>query len=117
MDPSTFNRITKALADPRRFDMLELIVERDELSCGEVVEHFPIGQSTVSHHLRILVDAGLVAVRRLGQHALFRVRRSHVEDYLDTLKQRLCEPHQPRRIAAASSSRARHAGDREWAAP
>ncbi|MEQ9322982.1 MAG: metalloregulator ArsR/SmtB family transcription factor [Polyangiaceae bacterium] len=84
-----FLRIAKALADPRRLEILELLSAAGELTCGEVVEGISVGQSTVSHHLRILVDSGLVSVRRCGQHALYRVQRGSLEGYLKVLRQRL----------------------------
>lgn len=89
MEPVRFLRIAKALADPRRLEILELLSASGEITCGDVVDGISVGQSTVSHHLRILVDSGLVSVRRSGQHALYRVRRGSLEGYLTMLRRRL----------------------------
>jgi DNA-binding transcriptional ArsR family regulator len=53
---------------------------RDEpRSVGEIAEHFDISQQAVSQHLRVLHDAGLVAVRPEGQRRLYMVRPEGLE--------------------------------------
>jgi DNA-binding transcriptional ArsR family regulator len=67
-----------ALAEPRRRAMLMLV--RDEpRSVGQIAEHFDITQQAVSQHLRVLHDAGLVAVRPEGQRRLYVVRPEGLE--------------------------------------
>jgi DNA-binding transcriptional ArsR family regulator len=67
-----------ALAEPRRRAMLMLV--RDEpRSVNEIAEHFDISQQAVSQHLRVLRDAGLVAVRPQGQRRLYVVRPEGLE--------------------------------------
>ena len=67
-----------ALAEPRRRAMLRLV--RDEpRSVGEIAAHFDISQQAVSQHLRVLHDAGLVAVRPEGQRRLYVVRPEGLE--------------------------------------
>jgi ArsR family transcriptional regulator len=50
----------KALAHPARLDILDVLARRGSCVCGEIVEVMPLAQSTVSEHLRILKQAGLV---------------------------------------------------------
>ena len=67
-----------ALAEPRRRAMLVLV--RDEpRSVGDIAAHFEISQQAVSQHLRVLHDAGLVAVRPEGQRRLYSVRPEGLE--------------------------------------
>jgi DNA-binding transcriptional ArsR family regulator len=62
-----------ALAEPNRQRMLRLV--RDEpRSVGEIAAEFNITQQAVSHHLQVLKDAGLVAVRQDGQRRLYELR-------------------------------------------
>jgi ArsR family transcriptional regulator, arsenate/arsenite/antimonite-responsive transcriptional repressor len=82
-------RIAKALADDRRFEILEAIAGAGELSCKALCERFPITQATVSHHLKGLYTAGLVAVRQDGQMRLYRSRPEMLEAYLAQLDRRL----------------------------
>ena len=90
MDAAQFQKIAKALADPRRFEILEVITSAgSELCCGAVVECFPVAQATVSHHLKELVDAGLVEARAEGQFKLLRARPDVLEEYARELRRRL----------------------------
>ena len=63
----------QALADPRRRDILRLV--RDEpRSVNEIAGHFDVTQQAISLHLKVLKEAGLVAVRPQGQRRLYVVR-------------------------------------------
>ena len=62
-----------ALADPSRRHILDLLRIR-ERSAGEIVAALPIGQPGVSKHLRLLREAGLVAVRGDGQRRIYSLR-------------------------------------------
>lgn len=57
----------KALSDPTRLRLLTMLAERDESLCVcELTEQFDLHQPTISHHIRILKDAGLVAGEKRG---------------------------------------------------
>lgn len=62
----------RALADPTRRRILELLTERDR-TAGEIAEHFPMAFASVSHHLGILKAADLVAGEREGQFIRYRL--------------------------------------------
>jgi DNA-binding transcriptional ArsR family regulator len=64
--------VFRALADPTRREILELLARKD-LTAGEIAERFPIAFPSVSRHLGILKDAGLVAAEREGQHIRYRL--------------------------------------------
>ncbi len=85
-----FQRISKALADPHRCEILEWLAPRGELSCMDLTERLPVTQATVSHHLKELSNAGLLACRRQGQFAYYRVCSEVIEAYLDELRRRVC---------------------------
>jgi DNA-binding transcriptional ArsR family regulator len=63
----------KALADPTRQEIMSLICCR-ELSVGVIVEAVGVSQPTVSHHLAILKEAGLVSIRNEGKHAYYTLK-------------------------------------------
>jgi len=73
MDETKLLRVLKALADPKRFKMVQEIAAAGELTCGQVGERFPLSQPTISHHLKILTDAGLLVVREAGQQHFISV--------------------------------------------
>ncbi len=87
-DSRQFEKISKALADPRRVEVFEMISEYGETSCGNITKKFPVKQSTISHHLRILVESGLVDVRREGQFGYFSPHKDVVESYINELRKR-----------------------------
>ena len=62
----------RALADPTRRKILELLAEGDR-TAGEIAEQFPIAFASVSHHLGVLKAAGLVAAEREGQFIRYRL--------------------------------------------
>jgi ArsR family transcriptional regulator len=53
-------KLTWALAHPARVRIVRLLLSRNSCVCGEIVEEMPLAQSTVSQHLKILKDTGLV---------------------------------------------------------
>jgi ArsR family transcriptional regulator len=73
-DPVVF---AKALADPTRQQVMELICCK-WLSVGEIVDAVGVGQPTVSHHLAILRDAGLVNVRTEGKQTFYILNQNRV---------------------------------------
>ena len=85
MEDQRITRIAKALADPVRWQMLKDIAARGEMSCGELTGQCPVAQATVSHHLKILGDCGLVTARRAGQFRYFRVVPAVLQEFLTAL--------------------------------
>ena len=80
----------RAMADPRRLEILRLI--RDvELSAGDISSRFNVTRPAISQHLKVLMDAGLVSMRRQGTRRLYRSRpeglaelRAFLQEYWDT---------------------------------
>jgi DNA-binding transcriptional ArsR family regulator len=52
--------LAKAVGHPARVQILRLLVRREACICGDIVDELPLAQSTVSQHLKVLKDAGLV---------------------------------------------------------
>ena len=88
--------IFSVIADPTRRHLLELLLERyaaadavessphaGESSVSELVHALDLSQPTVSKHLKVLRDAGLVAVREEGQHRYYKLDASPLEDVED----------------------------------
>ena len=63
----------RAIADPSRRAILDLLAE-GERAVGELLEHFPFSQPALSRHLRVLREAGLVAVRAVGRQRRYALR-------------------------------------------
>ena len=67
----------KALADPTRQEIMTLICCR-EMSVGDIVEAVGVSQPTVSHHLAILREAGLVTIRNEGKHTYYSLNQGRM---------------------------------------
>ncbi|MCU0227134.1 MAG: metalloregulator ArsR/SmtB family transcription factor [Bryobacterales bacterium] len=89
MDDAQFQRVSKALADPRRRAILGAIAQNSECCCSSLLDEFPVAQPTMSHHLKELVNAGLVAVRREAQFGYYRYEAEIARDYVEELARRL----------------------------
>ncbi len=87
--PGQFERIAKALSDPRRFAILEAIGS----SCGcpnqSLCQDFSVTKATISHHLKELVQAGLIETEREGQYLSARPRPDVLKAYADELVRRV----------------------------
>jgi ArsR family transcriptional regulator, arsenate/arsenite/antimonite-responsive transcriptional repressor len=67
----------KALADPTRQKILEMLLEKEK-TVSEVVDSFKLTQPTVSHHLEILSRNGLLTSRREGKQVYYRTNQNNV---------------------------------------
>lgn len=75
--PTNAVEFAKALADPTRQQIMSLICCR-ELNVSDIVEAVGVSQPTVSHHLAILKEAGLVITRNEGKHTFYTLNQSRV---------------------------------------
>jgi ArsR family transcriptional regulator len=80
------NQIFKALNDPIRRDILNLLKEKD-MNAGEIADHFDIGKPTVSHHLDLLRQAGLVTSEKQGQFINYSINTTVLDELLQWLYQ------------------------------
>lgn len=72
-------RLLKAIADPRRQQILRLVWGR-ERTAGEIAANFDVSRPAVSKHLRILREAGLIDERRIGTQRLYQARQERLAD-------------------------------------
>lgn len=75
----------QAFADPSRRAILDRLV-RGECAVGEVVSALGLSQPAVSQHLRVLLDTGLVTVRRDGRRRLYQVSSEGLEAVRDEVE-------------------------------
>lgn len=82
MDYQKYVQMLKAMADPNRLKIIDL------LSCGslcacDILEYFDFSQPTLSHHMKVLQNAGIVAARKEGKWQHYTLRA----DFMLTFKQ------------------------------
>ena len=82
-DDESIARLAWAIAHPARVRLLRLLIARPACVCGELVGMMPLSQATVSQHLKILREAGLVQGEVDGPRVCYCVRQSG----LDRLKE------------------------------
>ncbi|MGI9232174.1 MAG: ArsR/SmtB family transcription factor [Woeseiaceae bacterium] len=71
--------VAKALADPNRIEIMLLLAQQAGPVCAcDIVQHFDLSQPTVSHHLNILKDAGLLRGGRSGLWAFYEAEPAGV---------------------------------------
>ena len=77
----SFQQSFKALADPTRRQILELLRE-GPLTAGEIGGHFPMTAATISHHLSVLREAGLVLDERRGKYIYYELNMTVMDELL-----------------------------------
>jgi ArsR family transcriptional regulator len=83
--------VFKALADPTRLEVLRLVAAQPGPTCVcDIVAHFQRSQPTISHHLKVLLDAGLLTLTRTGIWSFYAL-----------------DPHARERLGAAAALLAR----------
>ena len=78
------SEVYKALADPTRRRVLQLLRER-EMSAGEIAEHFQLAKPTLSGHFAVLREARLVSPEKTGTTIIYRLNVSVLEEALMAL--------------------------------
>lgn len=69
-------RVLKALGHPARLAIVRALLEQEGCCCGDIVRRLPLAQSTVSEHLRVLKEAGLVIGNIEGPRACYAIDRA-----------------------------------------
>ena len=77
----SFQRTFKALSDPTRRQILTLL-KQGPLPAGDIVAHFDSTGATISHHLSILKDAGLVDTSKQGKFIYYELNLSVLEEIM-----------------------------------
>src|SRR5215216_5376847 len=78
---------TPTVADPTRIRILNLLATSDEPVCVcDITDHFPLGQPTISHHLKVLRDVRFVIAERRGTFMHYRVNQNCLAQFPDAAR-------------------------------
>jgi len=87
IDTGKLEKMCKALGDPYRIKMMEAIrKEPGWMPCTTIVETFQLAQSTVSHHLKQLVEADLLHSEKDGRCTRYKINKEAFGEYVSFLK-------------------------------
>ncbi len=78
--------LAKALAHPARIAILKELARHQSCICGEIVEVLPLAQSTVSQHLKALLQAGLIKGTVDGKKSCYCINQEAFRQFDHTLK-------------------------------
>jgi DNA-binding transcriptional ArsR family regulator len=79
MDDARFSKSFKAFGDPSRLKILRLLAKA-EMTVGDVADKVSLAQPTVSRHLSLLREAGIVTSRRNGQQVFYSLNKKSIEE-------------------------------------
>lgn len=74
-----FAKIFKVLSDPKRLEILDLLVSGEMCAC-KILERFPITQPTLSHDMKLLCDSGIVAGRKEGKWMYYSLAKEGIAE-------------------------------------
>lgn len=86
MNYEEISLMMKALADPSRMKIVDILSCGSQCAC-DVLTHFDFTQPTLSHHMKVLEKAGIVAVTKVGQWHHYTLREAFVQDFTDAINQ------------------------------
>lgn len=85
MEARQFQRIAKALADPKRYEILSRIAAGKEVACSAMRCDIGVSPATLSHHIKELETAGLIEVRKDAKYLYMKLCRKVWKDYVARL--------------------------------
>src|SRR5271169_647789 len=85
MDHAEIEKISKALGDETRLRIFESISSSGQMNCMQIVSLRGVTPATVSHHLKVLSEAGLISCRREGQFVYSEVVPETIQAYTRAL--------------------------------
>ncbi len=84
---ATTTDVFNAIAEPRRRQIVDFLVDGKERSVGDVVMRLRLAQPAVSKHLGVLRKVGVVAVSKRGQHRMYRLNAKELKPVHDWVKE------------------------------
>ncbi|AYW49931.1 MAG: metalloregulator ArsR/SmtB family transcription factor [Tetragenococcus halophilus] len=80
MDYLRLSKIMKAIADPNRLQILDMISTGEKCAC-DILDDFQFTQPTLSHHMKVLIEAGIVTARKEGKWHYYSLVTENVEEF------------------------------------
>lgn len=81
MEDNLLAELSKALGHSARIKIIKMLLEAESCVCNQIVENIELSQSTVSQHLKVLKNVGLIKVENIGKHSCYRVDQDILKKY------------------------------------
>lgn len=81
MDLKSVERISKAIGDPHRIKILQAVKKQGCMPCADICDMIDLTQSSISHHVKQLVDAGLLIPEKEGRNIKYTLDKKVLNDY------------------------------------
>lgn len=91
MDYLRVAKIMKAIAEPNRLKILNMISTGEKCAC-EILDDFNFTQPTLSHHMKVLIEAGIVSSRKEGKWHYYSLNSENLEE-LEELSNQIFKRH------------------------
>ena len=80
-------KISKALGDPHRLNILQHITRKGGCAqCAEIHDIIDLAQPSISHHMKILIESGLIEAEKEGRHFKYTLNVKVLDEYLQFLE-------------------------------
>lgn len=87
MDLKQFEKISKALGDINRLKILDDMSQKGGIvQCSEIVKILELAQPSVSHHIKTLIEAGLIASTKNGRHHSYLLNKPLLDEFVKKLE-------------------------------
>ena len=91
MDTKEVALICKALGDPNRLQIMQMLTQGEQCAC-QMLEQFDITQPTLSHHMKVLSECGLITMRKEGKWAYYSINCDTLSAFQCFLGDMICGP-------------------------
>lgn len=81
MDLKSVERISKAIGDPHRIKILQAVKKQGCMPCADICDMIDLTQSSISHHVKQLVDAGLLIPEKEGRNIKYTLDKKVLNEY------------------------------------
>ncbi|MBW4888559.1 metalloregulator ArsR/SmtB family transcription factor [Mucilaginibacter sp. HMF5004] len=85
MDIKKVEKISKALGDPYRLKIMGMVKQQSTMQCACIVDNIDLAQSTISHHINLLVDADLLIADKDGRNYKYQINQPVFSEYIQFL--------------------------------
>jgi len=86
MKPKDIERISKALGDPNRLRIIQEVKKNTcSTQCSHIVDMLDLAQPSVSHHIKQLIDAGLLIAQKDGRNISYSIDKEVLGEYISFL--------------------------------